>query len=139
MTARFKAEQAAGPFAEAPALVNPHSFSPRYDLDRIRGVFSRTGHPLRGEVVRGKVLVSPDVEGGVAGGWAFLAMRGANVGPAALVFGRTNPVMVQGAVTAGIPIVAGVDHAFFEVVQTGTWLRIDPAAKVVEVLEEQQP
>lgn len=139
MTACFRVDQAAGPAVEAVALVNPRSFSPRYDLDRVRGVFSRTGHPLRGQSLAGKVLVSPDVEGGVAGGWAFLAMRGADVGPAALVFGRTNPVMVQGAVTAAIPIVAGVDPAFFEVVRTGTRVRVDPEAKLVEVLEEQHP
>ena len=119
---------------EAAVLVSPPAFSPRYDLDRVTGSFSRTGHPLHGQTLAGKVLACHDVQGGVAGGWAFLAMGGVGVGPVALIFGKTNPVMVQGAVTAGIPIVAGIEPAFFRTVENGDILRIDPAAKTVQVL-----
>lgn len=128
----FTVKQASGSAVEAQVLVNPASFSPRYDLDRVSGSFSRTGHPLRGHKLAGKILASPDVQGGVAGGWAFLAMRGAGVGPAALIFGLTNPVMVQGAVTAGLTIVAGIEPGFFDAVKNGDWLRIDPVAMTVE-------
>lgn len=129
----FPVQQASGSALEAEVLLNPTSFSPRYDLDRVSGSFSRTGHPLKGQKLAGKILACPGVQGGVAGGWAFLAMRGAGVGPAALLFGRTNPVMVQGAVTAGLTIVAGVEPHFFDTVNNGDWLRIDPAAMTVEV------
>lgn len=132
----FTLSQATGPTVEAPAIVSQRSFSPRYDLDRVAGRFSRSGHPLYGETLAGKVLVCRDVQGGVAGGWAFLAMRGAAVGPEALLFGATNPVMVQGAVTAGIPIVAGLDPTFFDTVENGDMLRIDPAAKTVQILRK---
>ena len=130
----YSVRQAAGPAVETRLLVDPVTFSPRYDLDRVRGRFSRTGHPLHGEALAGRVLASPGVQGGVAGGWAFLAMAGAGVGPAALVFGYVNPVMVQGAVTAGIPIVGGVDPRFFDEVRTDDLVQIDPAAGTVQVL-----
>jgi uncharacterized protein len=130
----YAVRQASGPAVRARLLLDPVTFSPRYDLDRVRGTFSRTGHPLFGAPLAGRVLASPGVQGGVAGGWAFLAMAGAGVGPAALVFGDVNPVMVQGAVTAGIPIVAGVDPAFFAEVGTNAVVRVDPAARAVQVL-----
>jgi predicted aconitase with swiveling domain len=132
--ATYAVQQATGPAVQARVLLDPLTFSPRYDLDRVRGTFSRTGHPLYGEPLAGRVLASPGVQGGVAGGWAFLAMAGAGVGPAALVFGHVNPVMVQGAVTAGIPIVAGVDPAFFAEVGTGDVVRVDPVGGTVQVL-----
>lgn len=134
--ATYSASQATGPGVQARLLVDPVTFSPRYDLDRVSGRFSRTGHPLLGESLEGRVLASPGVQGGVAGGWAFLAMAGAGVGPAGLIFTDVNPVMVQGAVTAGIPIVAGVDPAFFDDVRTGDRLRVDPAARTVLLLAE---
>src|SRR5262245_13892326 len=132
--ATYAVAQACGRGVQAPLLLDPVTFSPRYDLDRVRGTFSRTGHPLHGEPLAGRVLASPGVQGGVAGGWAFLAMAGAGVGPAALVFGHVNPVMVQGAVTAGIPIVAGIDPEFFAAVGSGDMVRVDPANRTVQLL-----
>jgi uncharacterized protein len=132
--ATYTVQQATGPAAQAHLLVDPVTFSPRYDLDRVQGRFSRAGHPLYGEPIAGVVLAAPGVQGGVAGGWAFLAMAGLGVGPAALVFGETNPVMVQGAVTADIPIVAGIDPAFFDEARSGDVVRVDPAARTVQLL-----
>jgi hypothetical protein len=108
-----------------------YTFSPRYDLDRVGGVFSRAGHPLFGESIAGKILVCPGVQGGIAGGWAFLMMRGRGVGFAGLVFGEVNPVMVQGAAAAGIPIVSGVDQEIFTALKSHQLIRLDPKARRV--------
>jgi uncharacterized protein len=126
--------QATGPAVQARLLSDPVAFSPRYDLDRNHGRFSRAGHPLRGEPLAGRVLAAPGVQGGVAGGWSFLAMAGSGVGPVGLIFKDVNPVMVQGAVTAGIPVVAGVAEAFFTEAKTNDLVLIDPDAKVVRLL-----
>lgn len=130
----FRVGQATGATVEAGVLVSPVPFSARYDLDRTTGVISRSDHPLRGASVRGKILVAPGVQGGVAAGWAFPAMADLGIGPRGLVFGAVNPVMVQGAVTAGIPIVAGIDSAFFDVVRTGDTVRVDPPARQVVIV-----
>ena len=50
------------------------------------------------------------------------------------MFGVTNPVMVQGAVFAGIPITEGWEPAPKGVVQTGDWVRVDPAERTIRVL-----
>ncbi|WP_255951122.1 aconitase X swivel domain-containing protein [Streptomyces odontomachi] len=130
----FRVAQATGDTVEAAAVVSPVPFSARYDLDRTTGLISRADHPLRGQSVRGRILIAPAVQGGVAAGWAFLAMRHLDVGPCGLVFGAVNPVMVQGAVTAGLPIVAGIDPAFFDEVETGDRVRVDPTAHRVAIL-----
>lgn len=130
----FRVAQGTGSEVEAEAVVSPVVFSARYDLDRTTGLISRNDHPLRGESVRSKIFVAPGVQGGVAAGWAFLSMRGLGVGPRGLVFGDVNPVMVQGAVTAGLPIVAGIESAFFETVKTGDRIRINPRARKVTIL-----
>lgn len=130
----FAARQGVGALVSGEAVVSPVPFSARYDLDRTTGVFSRNDHPLRGESIVDRILVASGVQGGVAAGWAFLAMRGLGVGPRALIFGAVNPVMVQGAVTAGLPIVAGLDPGFFDQVRTGDRIRVDPGAHEVQII-----
>jgi predicted aconitase with swiveling domain len=130
----FRCTQALGPSVEARVLVSTRTFSPRYDLDRQNGVFSRSDHPLLGEPIAGTILLAPGVQGGIAGGWAFLMMRGRGVGFAGMVFGSVNPVMVQGAAAAGIPILAGVDEAIFEAVRTGDVLRLEPDLRRITLL-----
>jgi predicted aconitase with swiveling domain len=129
----FKATQAAGRTVTAAALVSPVPFSARYDLDRVNGVISRADHPLRGSSIGGKILVVRGVQGGVAAGWAMLALRGRGAGFAGMVFGTTNPVMVQGALAADIPVFAGIDDDFFDTVQTGDELVLDPGSHTVTI------
>jgi predicted aconitase/predicted aconitase with swiveling domain len=131
----YNVKQAIGDAVEAPALIDPVAFSARYDLDRDTGRFTRIGHPLRGESIAGKILICPAVQGGVAGGWAFLKLRGLGLGLAGMVFGGVNPVIVQGAQAAAIPIAAGVDAAIFEELASGTWIRLDPSTLRVDVLD----
>ena len=130
----FVCKQALGEIVEAPALVSSYTFSPRYDLDRVNGTFSRSGHPLQGESTAGKVLVCPGVQGGIAGGWSFLMMQGRGIGFAGLVFGDVKPVMVQGAAAAGIPILAGVAPEIFTALKNHQRVRLDPKERKVTIL-----
>lgn len=130
----YKVAQGTGGCVEAPVLVSSEPFSARYDLDRVSGVFSREGHPLKGLHVAGHILVAPGVQGGVAAGWALPSMAHLGVGFAGLLFGVTNPVMVQGAVTAGIPIGAGVDEELLQELRTGDVIRFDADQRTVVIL-----
>ena len=56
------------------------------------------------------------------------------IAPKAFIFGVTNPVMVQGAVFAGITITEGWTPHPREVLATGDWVRVDPGARRIEVL-----
>ncbi len=131
----FRVKRAVGPVAEGEALVSSKHFSPRYDLDRDAGTFSRPGHPLEGKSLAGMILFFPGVQGGVAGGWTFLELHSRGRGPAAIVFGKTNPVMVQGGIMAGIPILDGIDPHAFATIENGDIVRVDPQNLRVEVIK----
>lgn len=124
-----------GPVTEAPVLVMREGFSPRYDLDRLTGIISRIGHSAEGESIKGRILVIPTTKGGVAGGWAFFDLLHKDIAPAGLVFGKLNPVMVQGAVLARMPVTEGWPENLLNVLRTGDRIRLDPQAKTITVLD----
>jgi len=132
--ATLRVERAFGPVVEGEAVVSAEGFSPRYDLDRWSGVITKPGHKLEGTSIRDKICFFPSAKGGIAAGWAFYDIQHKGIAPRALIFGVTNPVMVQGAVFANIAITEGWDRAPAEVVRTGDWVRVDPARRIVEVL-----
>lgn len=132
--ATIEVARAFGPVVEGQAVVSTEGFSPRYDLDRWTGEISRPGHAVEGENITDKVLFFPVAKGGIAAGWAFYDLKSKGIAPKAIIFGRTNPVMVQGAVFAGITITEGWSRDVFELVRTGDLVRVDPANKRVEVL-----
>ena len=74
-----------GPRVTGEALVAKDDFSARYDLDRVKGVFSRPAHALCGESYVGRVLVLNTAKGGVATSWMLREMSARGMGPAALL------------------------------------------------------
>lgn len=123
-----------GPLVRGRALVSREGFSPRYDLDRTTGVISKIGHCLEGHSVHDKIMIIPAAKGGVAAGWAFADMADKGFALKALVFGKLNPVMVQGAVFAGMTITEGWSINAIEMIRTGDLLEIDPLACVIRIL-----
>ncbi len=121
---------------EGEALVMREGFSPRYDLDRLTGVISRIGHSAEGLSVKDRILVIPTVKGGVAGGWAFFDLLHKGIAPRALVFGKLNPVMVQGAVLAKIPITEGWSANALDLIANGDVVRVDPQARTIALVRK---
>ena len=132
---RITVERAFGAAVEGEAVVSNEGFSPRYDLDRWTGIITKPGHKLEGVQIRDKILFFPSAKGGIAAGWAFFDIKSKGLAPKALVFGVTNPVMVQGAVFANITITEGWSRDPRECIRTGDIVRVDPAARTIEVLE----
>lgn len=123
-----------GPAVEGEALVSSQAFSSRYDMDRVRGVFSRPEHDLYQQSYVDKILVFTTAKGGIATSWTLLDLKARGLAPKALIFRRTNPVMVQGAVLADLPLLHCLDPDPVSTLRTGDWLRIMPALGLVEVL-----
>ncbi len=132
--ATVRVVRAFGPVVEGEAVVSAEGFSPRSDLDRWSGVITKPSHKLEGTSLRDKVCFFPTAKGGIAAGWAFYDIKHKGIAPKALVFGVTNPVMVQGAVFADIAITEGWDRDPAEVIRAGDWVRVDPARRVIELL-----
>jgi predicted aconitase with swiveling domain len=132
----IKVKRAFGAAVEGEALVSTEGFSPRYDLDRWSGVISRPGHALEGHNIRDKILITPSAKGGIAAGWAFYDLKHKGIAPRAFVFGVTNPVMVQGAIFAGITITEGWSVNPYEIIRTGDIIRVDPARRTIRVVKK---
>ena len=122
-----------GPRVRGQALVSRHGFSARYDVDRDRGVFSREAHDLYGESLVGKVLVCDTAKGGIATSWMLLDMVSRGVAPLAILFRTTNPVMVQGAVLAGVAMLHRLTPDPITSVHTGDEVEVDPSTGLVRV------
>ena len=126
--------RAYGSTVEGEALVSEEGFSPRYDLDRWTGLITKPGHKLEGANITDKICFFPTAKGGIAAGWAFFDIKWKKIAPRAFIFGVTNPVMVQGAVFAGITITEGWQPHPRDAVKTGDWVRVNPAEKTIVVL-----
>ena len=132
----IRVKRAFGEVVEGEALVSTEGFSPRYDLDRWSGLISRPGHALEGHNIRDKILITPSAKGGIAAGWAFYDIKHKGIAPKAFVFGVTNPVMVQGAVFAGITITEGWSRNPYKIIRTGDVVRVDPNKKTIELVKK---
>jgi phosphomecalonate degydratase small subunit len=116
-----------GEVVEAEALVCADNFSARYDVNRRTGRFSRPSHALFGVSLVGKVCVFNTAKGGVATAWALLDMRTRGVAPAALIFRLANPIMVQGAVLAGVALLDRLEPDPLAALRTGDLVRVEPS------------
>lgn len=129
MATVFYAVAGMGRKVQAPTLVASDGFSARYDLDRIRGVFSRCDHELAGQSYQHRVLVLDAAKGGVATAWMLYEMKARGIMPAALVLNHVNPIMVQGAALAEFTMISGFDLDITKAIPTGTMVEVDPTAE----------
>ena len=131
----FVARHAMGPQVDGIALVAHDGFSARYDLDRIKGVFSRPAHKLAGQSYVGKILVLDTSKGGVASAWMLREMASRGVMPLAIVFNSVNPILAQGAAFGDITLMAGFDCDVTAEIPHGATVEVDPAARTIRVVE----
>jgi uncharacterized protein len=130
----FRARHAIGCTVRGPALVARDGFSARYDLDRIAGLFSRPDHKLAGQSYVGKVLVLDTAKGGVASAWMLHEMKARGIVPRAFVFNSVNPILVQGAALAEIPMLVGFDQDITTAIPDGAELEVNPQMSALIVI-----
>ena len=123
-----------GPSVEGEAIVSSQGFNARYDLDRVKGVFSRPGHDHFGLSPAGKIYIFTTPKGGIATSWALLDLQERGLAPLALVCQRANPVVIQGAVLAGMALLDRFDHDPVQFVRTGDRVRLTPATGLLQIL-----
>jgi predicted aconitase with swiveling domain len=135
MTAKvFKARHAMGGIVRGTALVAHDGFSARYDLDRIKGVFSRPAHKLAGQSYVGKILVLDTAKGGVATAWMLHEMQSRGIVPLALVLNSVNPILAQGAALGDVSMMAGFDGDITAEVPDGAEVEVNPETGLLTVL-----
>lgn len=117
-----------GAAIEGVAIVSHQGFNARYDLDPVHGTFSRPRHDLEGQSFANRIYCFRTPKGGIATSWALLDLKRRGLAPLGLVCVRMNPIVAQGAVLAGLPILDGLQPDLLEQVRTGDAIRIDPAS-----------
>ena len=125
-TRTFFAAAGTGRKVTAPALVASDGFSARYDLDRIKGVFSRPSHQLAGQSYVGKILVLDTAKGGVATAWMLHEMKSRGIVPLALVLNSVNPILAQGAALADMAMLAGFNLDITTAIPDGAIVEVNP-------------
>jgi len=122
---RLKCHKGVGPKVTGEALVADDNFSARYDLDRIKGVFSRPQHKLAGQSYDQKILVFNTAKGGVATAW----MTARGITPKGILFNEANTILVQGAALANMAMCDRFeDGDVTSLIKSGQIIEIDPAA-----------
>lgn len=115
------------------ALVANDNFSARYDLDRVKGVFSRPTHKLVGQSYVGKVLVLNVAKGGVATAWMLREMEARGMCPLALLLNFANPIMAQGAAFGDVALIDRFEVDITSAIRTGERVTVDPETGTVTV------
>ncbi len=134
MKLELKCHKGIGTRVEGEALVASDDFSARYDLDRIKGIFSRPQHKLVGQSYVDKILVLNTSKGGVASAWMLHEMTSRALAPKAILFNRANTILAQGAALATMTMCDRFeDGDVTTLIQTGDHVVVDPEAGCVTV------
>lgn len=128
MTTEFKCHKGIGSEVEGEALVAEDNFSARYDLDRIKGIFSRPQHKLVGQSYVDKILVVNTAKGGVASAWMLHEMKSRGLAPKAILFNAANTILAQGAALADLTMCDRFeDGDVTKLIKTGDLVSVYPA------------
>ncbi len=130
----FKGHPGIGDKVSGQALVASDNFSARYDLDRIKGVFSRPQHKLYGQSYDGKILVLNAAKGGVATAWMLKEMVSRGVAPKAIILNFSNPIMAQGAAFANLSMIDRFDNDITKCVPNGAQVELFPETGELKIL-----
>lgn len=129
----YRCHKGIGGKVSGEALVAADNFSARYDLDRLRGVFSRPAHALHGQSYVDRILILDIAKGGVATAWMLREMVQRGLAPRALVLNAANTIMAQGAAFADLPFVDRFEVDITAAVRSGETVTVDPQAGLLEV------
>ncbi|MDH3763574.1 MAG: DUF126 domain-containing protein [Gammaproteobacteria bacterium] len=128
-TIELKCHIGVGPKVSGEALVTDDNFSARYDLDRIKGIFSRPQHKLAGQSYVDRIMVFNTAKGGVASAWMLHEMKSRGIAPKAILFNSVNPILAQGAALANMAICDRFeDGDVTRLIVSGDRVTVDPAA-----------
>jgi predicted aconitase with swiveling domain len=131
----LKCHKGIGAKVEGEALVANDGFSARYDLDRIKGIFSRPEHKLFGESYHDRVLVLNTAKGGVATAWMLYEMKARGICPKAILFNRANTILAQGVALADLTICDRFEAGdITSLLRSGDRVVVDPAKGEVTII-----
>lgn len=135
MSKILKCHPGIGDKTEGIVLCANDNFSARYDLDRLKGVFSRPQHKLFGKSYKNKILVLNESKGGVASAWMLYEMKVRDVVPKAILFNKANTILAQGAALANLTMCDRfIDGDITSLLKTGDKVIIYPSEGYIHII-----
>ena len=121
--------------ARGPALVSWDAISFLGDVDIRSGRIVGDLPSVKGACVAGTILIMPTSRGS-AGAWRFIyQMEKHGTHPLAMLFGGIpDPSVVQGAILAGIPVIANVPAELAKIITSGEPLEVDGESGMVRCM-----
>ena len=111
--------------AKGPALISGEPLSFLGGVDPKTGEIIEEGHPLKGENVKGKILIFPHGKGSTVGSYVMLGLSKNNKAPAGIINLEAEPIIIVGAIISKIPMVDRPAKDIFQIVKNGDILEID--------------
>ena len=134
MSKILKCHPGIGDKTEGIVLCAKDNFSARYDLDRVKCLFSRPQHKLFGKSYKNKILVLNESKGGVASAWMLYEMKVRDMVPKAILFNKANTILAQGAALANLTMCDRfIDGDITSLLKTGDEVIINPSEGYVEI------
>jgi uncharacterized protein len=94
--------------ASGPLLVSPEPISFLSGVDPETGIIVEKGHPLEGKDLSGKVIAFDHGKGSTVGSYIIYALSRTGHAPAAIINAEAEPIIVVGAIMAGIPMIDSI-------------------------------
>ena len=116
-------------------LVSPEPISFLSGVDPATGTIIETGHPLQGESVAGRVFAFRHGKGSTVGSYILYALQKNHVAPAAIINDDAEPIIVVGAIIAGIPMVDRLEVPVIRL-HSGTMVTVHGDSGEVEYPDE---
>ena len=129
---KLKGRKISGGKARGIAIVSRKSLSFLGGVDPETGVIKDTESDIKGESIRGKILVFPRGKGSTVGSNVIYQLKKNGVAPAAIVVEEAETIVATGAIIAGIPMVDKVDIGK---IKTGQFVEVDADKGEINVEE----
>jgi hypothetical protein len=94
--------------ASGTLLVSPEPISFLSGVDPETGIIMEKGHPLQGKDLSGKVIAFDHGKGSTVGSYIIYALSRTGHAPAAIINTDAEPIIVVGAIMAGIPMIDSI-------------------------------
>jgi predicted aconitase with swiveling domain len=120
--------------AKGEALVSVEPISFLGSVNNDTGEIVEKGHVLKGQNIKGKILVFPHGKGSTASSYAIYRMAKLGTAPAAIINTKTEPIIAMGALVGRIPLVDKPDIDIFGMVKNGDQLIVNADECTIEIL-----
>ncbi len=118
--------------AEGEAMVAQKPLSYMGGVNLATGVCMQPGHDWVGKSITGKILVYPHGKGSSGDTMRIWTLAKNGRAPAAIINNRADPITVQGAMLANIPMVYRLDRNPLKIIKDGDHVKVDNGKITVE-------